>query len=301
VIRIHLARPVAIILPTMAVLFGLAACASTSEQAASVRRVDDLLSSIERVQVDVAVAKDKAHGALHALTQLVAPGFTGDAAKSYAGLRADIEESEKQTQALHRSLTPMSDAAESVFQRWTADLESFGNTRMRQRSQTRLDETRARYQGLLTSTQSALLSFDAFNADLRDQALFLGSDLNAAAIASILPDLRTLHEQAKELDARADACAAAARTYVESAALHGQIETATTSEAQPTSDTDKPKTQFAKRRSSTLKPHALPQHPADETGTPDDATQPAQTPAPESTPPSNEKPSSPSGSGSGHP
>jgi hypothetical protein len=298
VIRSYFARPVAIILP---VLLGLAACASTSEQAASVRGVDDLLASIERVQVDVTVAKEKAHGALRSLTALVAPGFTGDAAKAYAGVRASIEESEKQTRSLHQSLTPMTEAAESVFRRWTSDLETFGNTRMRQRSQTRLDETRARYQALLTSTQSALLSFDSFNADLRDQALFLGSDLNASAIAAILPDVKVLHQQATGLDTRADQCAAAARAYVESAALHGQVEAVTTTEGQPATEGDKPKTQFSKRRSTTLKPHAVTpgQHPADEPGTTDVSTPPAQQPAqaPEQQP--IEKPSPPNASGPG--
>src|SRR5439155_11571604 len=134
-------------------LLGIAACASTTEQAASVRKVDDLLTSIERVQVDVTVAKQKAHAALQQLSVLVSPSFTGDAAKPYAALKAGIEQSEQQTLELHHGMSPMSEAAESVFRRWSSDLEAFGNTRMRQRSQVRLDETRARYQSLLTSAQ----------------------------------------------------------------------------------------------------------------------------------------------------
>jgi DUF2959 family protein len=267
VIRSHFARPVAVILP---VLLGLAACASTTEQAASVRQVDDLLTNIESVQVDVTMAKDKAHAALQQLTTLVSPKFTGDATKAYAALKEGIKASEEQSLHLRRSVEPMASSAESVFQRWASDLEAFGNTRMRQRSQARLDETRARYQTLLTSSQSALLSFDSFNADLKDQALFLGSDLNASAIAAITPDVRVLHQQVQDLDARADACANAARAYIESAALYGQVETVNTTEvpqgqmnntASNQASTDKPKTQFTKRRTSTLKPHALPPAP----------------------------------------
>jgi hypothetical protein len=117
----------------------------------------------------------------------------------------------------------------------------------------------------LTSTQSALISFDSFNADLKDQALFLGSDLNASAIAAITPDVRVLHQQVIDLDKRADACASAAKAYVESAALYGQVEvtptttaTATPDQQATAQDGDKPKTQFAHRRTSTLKPHPLP-------------------------------------------
>jgi hypothetical protein len=244
-------------------LLGLAACASTTEQAASVRQVDDLLTNIEAVQVDVTLAKDKAHAALQHLTTLVSPKFTGDATKAYEMLVVGITESEEQTLALRNSVEPMAEAAESVFSRWAADLEAFGNTRMRQRSQSRLDETRNRYHTLLTSSQSALLSFDSFNADMRDQALFLGSDLNASAIAAITPDVRILHQQVQDLDARAEACANAARAYVESAALYGQVEAVTT-DVQPgqgnggnnSAANDKPKTQFTKKRASTLKPQA---------------------------------------------
>jgi hypothetical protein len=261
VIRSHFARPVATILP---ILLGLASCASTTESSASVRKVDDLLTNIETVQVDVTVAKEKAHGALAALTNLVSPNFTGDAAKAYASLKQSIDDSEKQTLELRRSLPVMSDSAESVFRRWSADLEAFGNTRMRQRSQERLDETRNRYQTLLTSTQSALISFDSFNADLKDQALFLGSDLNASAIAAITPDVRVLHQQVGDLDKRADNCANAAKAYVESAALYGQVEVSPTAQPEQQAaapETDKPKTQFTKRRTSTLKPHPLPPAP----------------------------------------
>ncbi len=135
-IRSTFARSFAPILPMM---LGFAACASTTEESASVRRVDDLLSNIETVQVDVTVAKEKAHSALAALTNLVSPNFTGEAAKAYATLKTSIDDSEKQTLELRRSLPTMSDSAESVFRRWTSDLEAFGNTRMRQRSQERLD------------------------------------------------------------------------------------------------------------------------------------------------------------------
>ena len=253
-IRSHFARSVAIILP---VVLGLGACASSTEQSASVRKVDDLLTNIERVQVDVTMAKEQARAALQQLSALISPKFAGDAAKAYATLREGIEQSERQTLELRRSLPRMSDAAEGVFRRWASDLEAFGNTRMRQRSQARLDETRGRYQSLLTSTQSALLSFDSFNADLRDQALFLGSDLNASAIAAITPDVRVLHQQIKDLDARADACASAARSYVEAAALYGQVEGPTTTEVQPAApQNDKVKTQFTRRRTSTLKSQA---------------------------------------------
>jgi len=259
VIRSNLATTVAIVLPT---LFGLAGCATTTEQAQSVQNVDGLLTQIERVHVDATVAKEKAHTALTQLSTLVSPNFAGDATKAYAALKDSIDASEDQTGALRRAVGPMVESAEGVFRRWTSDLEGFGNSRMRQRSQARLDETRGRYQSVLTATQSLLISFDSFNADLKDTALFLGNDLNAAAVTAIHPDVRALHEQIRELDGRVEVVANAARTYVESSALYGQVEATPVDNAnepqveRTTTTTTKAPT--PKRRSSTLKPRPAP-------------------------------------------
>lgn len=285
-IRSNLATSVAFVLP---VLVGAVGCASTTEQAQSVANVDGLLTHIERVHVDATLAKEKAHAALTQISTLVSPNFAGDATKAFAALKAAIKASEDQTQTLRRDLGPMGEAAGDVFTQWTRDLEDFGNSRLRQRSQSRLDETRGRYQSLLTSTQSLLISFDSFNSDLKDTALFLGSDLNASAVTAIHPDVRALHEQIREVDARVEVVANAARTYVESSALYGQVEatpvegegaapTTTSNGATTTDKTSKVAT--PKRRSSTLKPRPAP--------TPEPATleSTGETPAPaEGTPP----------------
>lgn len=269
---------VAVVIPAV---LGLAACASTAKQAQSVQNVDGLLTRIESVQVDATVAKEKAHAALAELTTLVAPGFTGDPEKAFVSLQEAIDASKSQTLQLRRSIGPMVESAESVFHRWTSDLEAFGNTRMRQRSQGRLDETRGRYQAVLTSAQSALITLEAFDADMGDQVLFLGNDLNAAAIASIAPDVRALQEQVRELDGRVEVCSNAARAYVESAALYGQVEVVTTEEHAPTAQPEKPtKTTFAKPRTSTLKPR--PASPAPEANVTTPA--PVEVPAPGATP-----------------
>lgn len=215
-------RPLALTFP---VVLGISSCATTTEQAESVHRVDDLSTQIERVQAEALVGKESAHTALAKLETLVSPSFSGDAAKSYAALVTDIERSERQAKTLLQSVAPMSESAEALFHRWTLDLESFGNTRMRQRSQTRLDETRTRYSAVLHAAQSAQISFDAFNADLRDSALFLGNDLNAGSVAAIAAEVTTLKDQVGELEARLETCANSARDYVAATALYGQVET----------------------------------------------------------------------------
>jgi hypothetical protein len=237
-------------------LFALASCAGTTEKAESVQRVDDLLAHVECVQVDSVVSKEASRAALDQLDAICSPTFAGDAKDGYAQLLDKIQTSEKQARKLRGSMEPMRMSAESVFRQWTADLESFGSTRMRQRSQTRLDETQARYRNLYATAQSALIAYDAFNGDLRDHALFLSHDMNASAVAELAGDVKVLRDVLLELDGRMDACAAAARAYVEAAALYGQTgeESAEATSEEPAAK----ETSSAKRRTSTLRRSTTP-------------------------------------------
>lgn len=264
----------------LAMLSLLAACSGPTEKAESVQRVDDLLAHVESVQVDAVVSKEMTHGALDQLDAICSPSFAGDAKEAYGQLLDRIESSEKQARQLKASIEPMRLSAESVFRQWATDLDAFGNTRMRQRSQMRLDETQARYRTVQATAQSALISYDAFNNDLRDHALFLSHDMNVSAVTELSGDLKLMRDVLIELDARLDACASAARAYVEAAALYGQTETPGADGANEEATSDKPaeepKTNGAsgtRRRASTLKKNSAAPAP------------PATSPAPQGPPP----------------
>ncbi len=250
-----------------AVLAILAPCAFLSgcsllsgEQKSSLNQVDLLLSSIESVQVESTVSKERSRAALELLEKLARPDFAGDATQTYGSFVAAIDASEKQAAKLSESVEPMKESAEEVFQQWTKDLEAIGNTRLRAQSHVRMEETRARYEAVLTATATAQVTFDAFNADLRDHALFLGHDFNRSAVSAIAGEVTALAERSKDLDQRLDACDAAARRYVEAAALHGQLagkpgtqpDTATAQAAPPPA----PKPAEPKKTIATLPPRA---------------------------------------------
>lgn len=189
-------------------------------------RVDELLSHVERVQVEAAVAKERAQSAVESLRTLVAPEFKGDPAVGHATLVSAVEQSDEQAEALQASVKPLRKTGEKVFERWTADLESFGNLAMRQRSQERLEETRRRYDAILAAAVSAQLAYDAFNGDLSDHALFLEHDFNTTSVALIAQELDGLKSRGRELAKRLDACAAACQAYVEFSAPKAQVEPA---------------------------------------------------------------------------
>lgn len=217
-------------------LAGLSACSglgfSLQSSQGGLDQVDQLLTHVERVQVESVVSKERAQGALEGLRALVAPEFKGDAAAAHTQFVSAVEQSMDQAEALQASVRPLKRTGERVFEQWTEDLESFGNIAMRQRSQERLEATRARYEAILTATMAAQLAYDAFNGDLHDHALFLEHDFNATSVGMIAGEQEALRSRAKELARRLDACSAACQAYVEFSAPRSEV----TEEAAPAGD-----------------------------------------------------------------
>ncbi len=218
--RRQLAAGFALVLP---LVLGFSSCMS-GEKSDGLSRVDDLLSRVEQVQVEALVSREKASAAFDALGTVVAPDFKGDPMLVYADLVKKIDESKTQAKKLEQSVEPMKSTADEVFQAWTKDLEKFGNTNLRQQSQARLAETRSRYSEVHDAAVAALVSINAFNSDLSDQALFLEHDFNAAAVSVIAAQVPALTSQARDLGRRLNVCVNASKQYIASGALRGQLD-----------------------------------------------------------------------------
>jgi hypothetical protein len=218
--RRQLAAGFVLLLP---VVFGFSSCASTDKNE-GLNKVDDLLNRVEQVQVEALVAREKASGAFDALSAIVAPDFRGDPMLAYTDLVKRIDDSKAQAKKLGMSVEPMKRTADTVFQSWTTDLEKFGNTNLRQQSQARLAETRSRYSAVQDSAVAALVSINAFNSDLSDQALFLQNDFNADAVKVIAAEVPGLTSQARDLGRRLNTCVNASKQYIAASALRGQID-----------------------------------------------------------------------------
>lgn len=234
----------ATVLVLVSLLAGCSGLASLGiKQSSGLEAVDELLAQVEQLQVDAAVSKERAQGALENLRTLIAPEFRGDAAQGHAELRKGIEASEDQAETLQDDTRPLRKTGESVLARWTEDLESFGNLAMRQRSQERLEETRRRYDAVLAATVSAQLAYDAYNGDLGDHALFLENDFNKSSVQVVAAEFDGLKSRGKELGRRLDALIGACQAFVEYSAPGAELEPAPeTSVAPPAEATPAPET-----------------------------------------------------------
>lgn len=215
--------PLLAALSFLTLCLGFLGCAS-GEKREGLARVDELLTRVEQVQIESLTAREKASAAFDAYGVIVAPDFEGDPMVAFTDLVAKIEGSKLQAKKLEDTVGPMRELADSVFRAWTTDLEKFGNSSLRQASQARLAETRSRYSAVHDATVAALVSINAFNADLGDQALFLEHDFNAAAVTVIAAEVPALTNQARDLSARLNECVTASKRYIASSSLRGQLD-----------------------------------------------------------------------------
>ncbi|MDH3590657.1 MAG: DUF2959 domain-containing protein [Planctomycetota bacterium] len=182
-------------------------------------QVNSLVGSIERVYVDAELSRERVKIALQALQAIADADFNEDAVTSYTLFVTAIEESEKQADRLRDAVEPMKKSAGPVFAQWEDDLGQFTSESMKQRSQARLDATRARYDAIVAAVDPAQEQYDAFNQALRDHALFLANDFNPSALKEIRAGVVELTDQATGMDAGFDTTMLASRSYVQSAAL----------------------------------------------------------------------------------
>ena len=254
----------------------LFSCASTGKSQ-GLTNVDDLLTRVEQVQIESVVAREKASAAFDAFGQIVAPDFQGDPMVVFNALIEKIGASKEQAKKLEASVEPMTQVADGVFLSWTMDLEKFGNTNLRQASQTRLAETRSRYSAVHDAATAALVSIKAFNADLSDQALFLEHDFNAASVAVIALEVPALTNQARDLGKRLNDCSKTSKAYITASALRGQVDEAPTT----------PPAEVAAAKPAAPPPRKLPNPMAEDEAQPELSAQDA---APTSTAPARRRP-----------
>lgn len=190
----------------------------------SLEEVDGLLGGVERAHLECERSRIESLAALDALHAVVAPDFRGDAILAYKQLESALEISLKQAEALRATVDPMKHAAESIATEWGTDLEAFGSDVMRNKSRKRLAETTEAYLAVHEPLVAACDSFDLFNMGLSDHALYLGHDLNAAAVAGIEDELVVLTALQLDLESKLGTCMAAAGDYVRGKALRGQLD-----------------------------------------------------------------------------
>lgn len=215
---------------TSAILLGALAaapaCQSKSKGSVGLQRVDDLVTRIEAVHVEVELSRASMREALDALKVIAVPDYQGDIMQAFALYVDAVDASEKQAKALRSAVVPMRRSAEPFFAQWENNMDDFASPTMRERSRDRLLAARARYDSIVETLEPVQTTYDVFNLTLRDIALFLEHDFNAGSILGITGEVRSLENMVDELEGRFDTCLNSCRSYVQNNSLPMQVELA---------------------------------------------------------------------------
>jgi hypothetical protein len=109
----------------------------------------------------------------------------GDLEKQYRELKDEYDESESRAKDVHKRIADVEQVAGDLFKEWEKELGQYKSAEMRRTSQRQLQDTKSRYQQLITSMKRAEKKLDPVLGAFRDRVLFLKHNLNARAIASL--------------------------------------------------------------------------------------------------------------------
>ncbi len=122
----------------------------------------------------------------------------GDLEKAYNKLNAAYEKSEARAKDVRDKITRVEYTSTKMFGEWNTELAQYSDPKLRAESEKELNDTKARYNQLITLMKSSSAKMDPVLNVFHDHVLELKHKLNAAAIAS-------LSGTATELDATVQA------------------------------------------------------------------------------------------------
>lgn len=149
-----------------------------------VDRVEDARDSQEQTKEQFASALEKFKSVVNVPS--------GKLQEKYDTLKAEFDESESKANAVKKRIDAVEEVANDLFAEWKDELEQYKNRELRSSSQKQLDETRSRYNQLISAMKRAESKIEPVLSAFRDQVLFLKHNLNAQAIASLQTEVTTM-------------------------------------------------------------------------------------------------------------
>ena len=113
-------------------------------------------------------------------------GFAGgQLEKHYRQLQSNYDDAASQVAVVHKRVADVETVAGDLFQEWENETRQIETASLRQASRAQLQDTRRRYQEMITALKDAESRMDPVLRKLHDYVLVLKHSLNAQAIAAL--------------------------------------------------------------------------------------------------------------------
>ncbi|MDA0979042.1 MAG: DUF2959 domain-containing protein [Proteobacteria bacterium] len=189
------------ILPAALLALMLAGCESTYYDAMEkfgIHKREILIDRIEDAQTAQEEGQEQFRDALEQFQAMV--NFEGGELEDiYNRLDSEYQDSVDAAETIRDRIDAVESVAEALFDEWTAELDQYSSAALRRDSERQLDQTRRRYEKLISSMRRAEATIDPVLDSLKDNVLFLKHNLNARAIASLKGELGSVNEDVTNL------------------------------------------------------------------------------------------------------
>ncbi len=177
----------------MVTLVALSGCATSApkEAAKLVSRVEESRRALQAAEAQIRSTLDTANS----LGQTEGGSLQSD----FQRFNSEIELSNEKRDEFRKSVDSMDKTSASYFTTWAADLDKFQTEEFRTRSEARLEETRGRYNQLMTTMQQAEEKFNPILAKLHDVSRYLSFMLNPTGVASVKTSVGEMSSEATDL------------------------------------------------------------------------------------------------------
>ena len=186
---------------TLVLLVSLAACQSAyygTMERLGVPKREIMVSRISEAQEAQEEGQEQFKDALEQFRSVI--NFDGGELQAvYDRLDAEFQDSEAAAERIRNRIRAVEDVADALFDEWEDELDLYSNDSLRRDSERQLQDTRQRYQRLLSAMERAEDTIDPVLDNLRDNVLYLKHNLNARAIASIRGELDTINADVDRL------------------------------------------------------------------------------------------------------
>lgn len=204
------------LLASLALLLGSASCRGTYYgvmEKLGVEKRDILVDRVEEGREAQQEAKEEFQDALKAFQSVT--GFRGgDLERLYDRLRGAHEDCGERVADVHARVEKIETVANDLFDEWRGEIRTMKDASLRRQSERTLDDTRDRYDELITKMKKAASKMDPVLVAFRDHVLFLKHNLNAQAIASLSGNLGELEADVAGLIREMEASIAEADAFV---------------------------------------------------------------------------------------
>ena len=138
-----------------------------------------------------------------------------DLETQYETLRAAAEKADARASAVSSRIRDVERVADALFSEWKKELSQYKSDSLRSASERQLNETRSRYDQLLSAMMQAESKMRPVQDAFHDQVLFLKHNLNARAIAALDTTVSQIQSDVSSLISDMEASIAEANRFID--------------------------------------------------------------------------------------